>query len=264
MSETTATGKTGSPSPGVTADWRLTAEFVDACIQRAGRSFQEGELAYLAMTSQVENSIRDRVAYEMHLQLRQSRLDVGREWTGLFAEGREGQPTPRKVDLAVVERPRRRLSCTPAPHGVVEFKAFYAHDVRSRGGQNKVYRAVYKDVEKCVDWSSFIMGEVFSVVLLPSLQLIGARHPYQIMGKEFERKIMLDKFLREASRCSDKATVQELSSLLSQLGPVRDGLIDAGTDSGVRATVPYVILGSVSTETYENLPRYRLPRQAAG
>lgn len=221
-------------------------------------------MVYLAMTSQVENSIRDRVAYEMHVQLRQSRLDVGREWTGLLAEGRDGRPTPRKVDLAVVEKPRRRLTYTPSPHGVVEFKAFYAHNVRSRGGQNKIYRSVYRDVEKCVDWGSSIMGEVFSVVLLPSLRLIGDRHPYQIMGKDFERRIRLDSFMCEANQFSDKATVQEVSSLLSQLGPVREGLIDAGTDSGVRATVPYVILGSVSTETYERLPWYQLPPQARG
>lgn len=216
------------------------------------------------MTSQVENSIRDRVAYEMHLQLRQSRLDIGREWTGLFAKGKDGQPTSRKVDLAVVEKPRRRLSYTPSPRGVVEFKAFYVHDVRSPGGHNRIFKAVYADVEKCVEWGSSIMGDVFSVVLLPSLRLIGDRHPYQIMGKRFEGKIQLDNFMCWSERSSDEATVQAVSVLLSRLGPVRDGLIDAGADSGVRATVPYVILGSVSTETYENLPRYRLPRQAAG
>ncbi|GHI25926.1 hypothetical protein Shyd_72970 [Streptomyces hydrogenans] len=75
------------------------------------------------MTSQIENPIRDRVAYEMHLRFRKTRLDVGREWTGLYTTGENGERAPRAVDLAVVEKPRHRSPYAPTPAGVVEFKA---------------------------------------------------------------------------------------------------------------------------------------------
>lgn len=263
MSDTTTTGTTGSQSLGETARWRLTAEFLDSCIQSAGGSFQKGELVYLTMTSQIENPVRDRVAYAMHQELQGTRLDIGREWTGLYTEGKNGQPVPRKVDLAVVEKPRRRAPSIPPPEGVVEFKAFYAHEARSTGELNRIYRAVYEDVEKSLTSDKYIMGEVFSVVLLPNLRVVGNRHPHQIMRKT-EWKVNYDDFRRWSGEVSDEATVQEVSRCLSQLGPVRDGLINAGTDSGVQVTVPYVILGPVSVETYENLPSLQLPPQRCG
>ncbi|MGW0882552.1 hypothetical protein [Streptomyces sp. NPDC002671] len=62
---------------------RLTTDLLDSCLQSAGQSFEDGELAYLALTSQVENPVRDRVAYQLHRLLAGTRLDVGREWTGM-------------------------------------------------------------------------------------------------------------------------------------------------------------------------------------
>ncbi|WP_226652618.1 hypothetical protein, partial [Streptomyces hydrogenans] len=171
MTDMTTSGSTEAP------DFRepethLTADFLDSCLQSAGRSFREGELAYLAMTSQIENPIRDRVAYEMHLRFRKTRLDVGREWTGLYTTGENGERAPRAVDLAVVEKPRHRSPYAPTPAGVVEFKAVYAHEARSDGQLNAIYQKVFRDVEKSLTWHYMIMGEVFSVVLLPNLRIV--------------------------------------------------------------------------------------------
>ncbi|MFD6275033.1 hypothetical protein ACFWFI_05590 [Streptomyces sp. NPDC060209] len=255
MTDMAATGPTEWRGRKDTARWCLTGEFIDSCLQGAGGSFQEGELAYLAMTSQIENPVRDRVAYEMHRLLRGTRtlLDVGREWTGLSTEGKDGRPVRRQVDLAVVEKPARRTSVVPYPRGVVEFKAFYAHRARSVGQLNHIYREVYRDVEKCRTSSGAVMGEVFSVVLLSTLRVVGSRIPHQVMRK-IEGKVAVDDFMRETGRFSDEGTVLAVSERLSRLGPVRNGLIDAGTDSGIQVTVPYVILGPVPVETYENLP----------
>ncbi|MFL3870546.1 hypothetical protein LT966_28585 [Streptomyces griseobrunneus] len=263
MTDTTTMGVAESRGPEPATRWRLTAEFLDSCIQSAGRAFQKGELVYLAMTSQIENPIRDRVAYEMHLKLMGTRLDVGREWTGLYAEDADGRPRRRKVDLAVVEKPKRRGSRIPLPEGVVEFKACYAHEARSAGQLKKIYRGVHEDVVKSAAWGSAIMGEVFSVVLIPNLRIVTDRFPHQIMRK-IEGKIRLDDFLRQIGEVGDEVTVREISSRLSDLGPVRDGVIDAGSDSGVQVTVPYVILGPVPVETYENLPLLQLPQQQRG
>lgn len=70
------------PSPAVEAGaspTRLTAELLDACLQDAARTYTPGELAYLALTSGIENPVRDRVAYQLNLRLQKTRLDAGRE-----------------------------------------------------------------------------------------------------------------------------------------------------------------------------------------
>ncbi|MFE0106422.1 hypothetical protein [Streptomyces sp. NPDC059009] len=49
-------------------------------------------MAYPALTSQIENPIRDRVAYRLHHRCEKTRLDVGREWMGMSADGADGKP----------------------------------------------------------------------------------------------------------------------------------------------------------------------------
>ncbi|MFB7918544.1 hypothetical protein [Streptomyces sp. NPDC056061] len=196
MTETTTAGL-NEPQAGKGTDlWRLTAKSLDSCLQTAGRSFEEGELAYLALTSQIEHPVRDRVAYAMHRRLEGTRLDVGREWTGLVTMGKNGELAKRSVDLAVVEKPSRRSSRIPELHGVVEFKAFYAHDAHKPHQFKHIDRQVRDDVEKSVAWWSS-MGEVFAVVLLPELRVANKRHiPHQIMRK-IEGKIVRYDLLRD-------------------------------------------------------------------
>ncbi|MFC8946409.1 hypothetical protein [Streptomyces rochei] len=253
------TAGSNEPQAGKDAEpWRLTASFLDSCLQSAGSSFEDGELAYLALTSQIENPVRDRVAYAMHRRLKGTRLGVGREWTGLFTTGKSGKPARRSVDLAVVEKPRRRSRRVPQPHGVVEFKAFYAHDAREPHQFNHIDRQVREDVEKSLTWEWAIMGEVFAVVLLPELRVVNERRiPHQIMRKIEDNVVTYD-FLRSTGVVPDGRPVQEVSSRLALLGPVSHGVIDAGTEDGVHVTVPYVILGPVPVETFECMPP---PRQ---
>ncbi|MFF9147544.1 hypothetical protein ACF1BN_22085 [Streptomyces sp. NPDC014861] len=264
MTEMTASAGHKPPNFRDPEQWHLTGDFIDSCLQSAGQSFREGELAYLAMTSLIENHVRDRVAYEMHRRLSGKRLDVGREWTGLDTRGENGKPARRAVDLAVVSKPiRRDPDRVPLPDGVVEFKAEYMHKARQPHQLNIIYRKVLQDVKKSLTWEHAIMGEVFSVMLLPSLRIVSNRLPHQIMQK-IEDKVRYDDAMRRLGKFSDSGTVQEVAKRLAPLGSVREGLIDAGTECGVGVTVPYVILGPVSTETFENPPTLeRLPRQRA-
>lgn len=258
MTDTTTAGLNEPQAGKGTESWRLTATSLDSCLQTAGRSFEEGELAYLALTSQIEHPVRDRVAYAMHRRLEGTRLDVGREWTGLFTMGKNGEPAKRSVDLAVVEKPIRRSPQIPQPHGVVEFKAFYAHDAHKPHQFKHIDRQVRDDVEKSSAWWSS-MGEVFAVVLLPELRVVNKRHvPHQIMRK-IEDKVVRYDLLRDLGMVPDGKPVQEVSSRLALLGPVSHGVIDAGTESGVHVTVPYVILGPVPVETFENMPPPQQP-----
>jgi hypothetical protein len=79
------------------------------CIEEAGRSFADNELAYLALTSKVENPIRDRVAWALQCH-GGAELIVSREW--------------KRCDLAVLN-----ASDTGTPLAVVEFKAGIATEV---------------------------------------------------------------------------------------------------------------------------------------
>ena len=73
------------------------------CIEEAGASFATNELAYLALTSKVENPIRDRVAWAMQSRLGPD-LIVSREW--------------KRRDIGVVE-----ASDTDTALAILEFKA---------------------------------------------------------------------------------------------------------------------------------------------
>lgn len=79
------------------------------CLEQAGRSFAENELAYLSLTSKVENPIRDRVAWALQCRIGPE-LIVSREW--------------KRCDLAILQ-----ASDTNSPLAVVEFKAGIATEV---------------------------------------------------------------------------------------------------------------------------------------
>lgn len=139
----------------------LTAQLLDECLQSAGRTYAAGELAYLALTSQIENPIRDRVAYQLHLRLRGTRLDAGREWTGVDAEGEDGAPVARRLDLAIVGRwGRRSRRYSPPVHGVAEFKAVRTSHAQTTGELTRVYKLVTDDIIKCVTVDGVVLEAI--------------------------------------------------------------------------------------------------------
>ena len=79
-------------------------------MKRLGDEFKESELAYLALTSKVENPIRDRLAYCLHRQFKEEKnIRIAREWT-------EHKQISR-VDIAVLDGSIPRL--------LLEVKAMY-------------------------------------------------------------------------------------------------------------------------------------------
>lgn len=228
---------------------RLTVALLDSCLQSAGRSFEEGELAYLALTSQIENPVRDRVAYQLHRRFKGTHLDVGREWTGMYAEGKDGQPSPRKIDLAVVKRTRRHHV---EPQGVVEFKAVYAYEAQTRGHLNRVEKQVTTDVFKSATAYGSVPNDVYAVVLLPSMTIKNERSLARHVMKGTD-KIRIDGFRLQVGNVPD-SVVKGVADRLAPLGPVRDGVLEGGMEYGVHVTVPYVILGPIPLTTFETLP----------
>jgi hypothetical protein len=75
------------------------SQIVDA-LKNVHASFRPNELAYLAVTSKVENPLRDRIAYALHAQFGEESL-VHREWK---------DPNNKKADIAITDM-RNRVQC---------------------------------------------------------------------------------------------------------------------------------------------------------
>ncbi|MGW7468613.1 hypothetical protein ACWGJT_29120 [Streptomyces xantholiticus] len=249
----------GHPARGATEPPpSLTAQLLDDCLQSAGHAYAPGELAYLALTSQIENPIRDRVAYQLHLRLQGTRLDAGREWTGVDVEGEDGTRVARRLDLAVVERwGRHSRRCAPPVHGVAEFKAVRTSHAQTTGELTRVYKLVTGDIIKCVSAGGLVLRAIHAVVLLPHAQV--ARRTVAEHVIKDGLKLMWTGSPCQADAVRENA-VAGVAARLARIGPVRTGMIDGGEALGMHVTLPYVILGPVAFETVDALTnKWELP-----
>ncbi|MFJ1971857.1 hypothetical protein ACIO93_24620 [Streptomyces sp. NPDC087903] len=229
----------------------LTAQLLEDCLQSAGHAYAPGELAYLALTSQIENPIRDRVAYQLHLRLQGTRLDAGREWTGVDAAGEDGTAVARRLDLAIVERwGRRSRRYAPPVHGVAEFKAIRTSHAQTPGELSRVYRLVTDDIIKCVSACGQLLHAIHAVVLLPHAQIARRTVAEHVIKDVFKVMWTGQRFQADTAR---EDAVAGVTARLAPLGPVRTGMIDGGEALGMRVTLPYVILGPVAFDTVEAL-----------
>ncbi|MGW1595412.1 hypothetical protein [Streptomyces sp. NPDC002343] len=253
---------TGHPAKGAAEPpTSLTAQLLDDCLQSAGHTYALGELAYLALTSQIENPIRDRVAYQLHLRLQGTRLDAGREWTGVDAEREDGTLAGRRLDLAIVGRwGRRSRRYSPPVHGVAEFKAVRTSHAQTTGDVNGVFKLVTDDIIKCVSAGGVILPAIHSVVLLPHAEIVRRTVAEHVIKGGWKLMWTGQRFQADAAR---KRAVDGVAARLAPLGPVRTGMIDGGEALGMRVTLPYVILGPVECETVDALAnKWDLPAVA--
>jgi hypothetical protein len=109
---------------------------LQAILSTLQASFHPNELAYLAATSKVEGPVRDRIAYQLHVQLEPGLL-VHREWRGrinLWA------------DIAVTdEQNRPKYLLELKAHSAPTFETGYSELIRK--DLQKLYRAGEGDTE---------------------------------------------------------------------------------------------------------------------
>jgi hypothetical protein len=103
-------------------------------LRSLGASFEDGELAYLASTRKIEDSVRDKLAWRMHQELNGQGVVVSREWP--LGRG-------QRADLAVL--------CGSAPWAVVEFKALYAFDVHIKKTHDEYRERVRADLARVAE-----------------------------------------------------------------------------------------------------------------
>jgi hypothetical protein len=176
----------GTVPPEVRKDVLLQA------LEDAGRSFECGELAYLAVTSKVEFPVRDRLAWELHQKLEDPSLLVAREW--------------KRADVAVVREGDAVV--------LIEGTALYAFDVLREPGLHKYLAKVTGDLAKAATLAphadtyalvlcTHVLGEIARPlrrwIVKYSSGIIGAAESHGQAGQEAAR--------------------QSLGGELSQLGP---------------------------------------------
>jgi hypothetical protein len=98
------------------------AKLLVACLKEALGSFRDSELAYLALTSKLERSIVDRLAYQLHLALPATPWVVGREVQIGLRD---------RADIALLESGLLRMA--------VEAKAMTSADCLRNDGKRREY-----------------------------------------------------------------------------------------------------------------------------
>ncbi len=105
-------------------------------IERLHTDFSENELAYLAVTSKIENPLRDRIAFELHKRLGQQFL-VHREWA--YAKR-------SKADLAVTDDKNRvKYLFEFKAHSLPTYEQGYSDKIRL--DLQKLYAASNEETE---------------------------------------------------------------------------------------------------------------------
>ena len=116
--------------------------------------FSRDELAYLALTSKVENPIRDRLAYLLHQKYgEEENIFVAREWT-------ERKKIAR-VDIAILDAEKKPLL-------LLEITAMYNSYNLFKRNQEGFPDKVRKDIEKLKRYPSKDKLEKIAMILVPN------------------------------------------------------------------------------------------------
>ena len=97
-------------------------------INSIDKTYQKDELAYLALTSKIENPLRDKIAFELQKELKEN-IIVCREWTN-------NRKNKSKADIAI-------LDINGKPECIIEFKAH-----SSISGIGQWSNSLIKDIQK--------------------------------------------------------------------------------------------------------------------
>jgi hypothetical protein len=146
-------GKTASP------DLRTA---LGSQLRSLSASFEEGELAYLASTRKVEDSVRDKIAWRLHRELDGQGVVVSREWP--LGGG-------KRADLALLR--------DSAVWAIVEFKALYAFDVHIEKNRGEYRERVRADLARAAEWEP--RAEAYAIVL--------TTHIAGTIGKDLSRVV---------------------------------------------------------------------------
>ncbi len=142
--------------------------------------FKTNELAYLALTSKIEQPLRDRWAFVLHRKL-QKDIIVSREWL--------------RTDIALITNQE--------PIALIELKAMYTFDATSAKSLSSFVQDMEKDESKAKNLASKSV-EIYTILL--------ATHPKSIIPIRFEQIVKYAPGINNAIRkFKDADSVREVA-----------------------------------------------------
>jgi len=137
---------------------------------------KEGELAYLALTSKPEFAVRDRLAFELHMQLSPEYI-VAREWSNKTNKR-------KRIDIAVLRANKHKV--------LIQLKTWSLFTFTSAKRTTAHFKALYADVKKCQklhNWRSRVYSLMLATHIesLPDKRYKGVVKYYDGWEKSFEK-----------------------------------------------------------------------------
>lgn len=197
---------------------------INNAIPRLHESFEENELAYLALTSKVEIPLRDRLAFRLHKDLYPHAFLVAREW--------------KRTDLVILQNGE--------PLVLLQLKAMYTFDGTAVRKTPTIYPELVSDLVKIRKKA----GKQSKLYLI-----LFATHPLAVMDEGLEgiAKYRRDvnkafRIYRTAERILETCRKTLTEFFLRKTLPVSmSGVIHAGQCFGVKVDIPFWIIGPLTS-----------------
>lgn len=187
-----------------------------------GSEFQSNELGYLALTTKVEQPIRDRWAFSLHKMLAPQQYCVAREWK---AGG------GNRIDLAILRDEK--------PAVLVELKAMYTFDAAKSGrSRTKLIDKLFNDMRR--RRRHIGLANVYGVLL--------ATHPGRKVAGEHRGIVKYDRSINRSIRKHGGADVvrsraiDAVEQTLVGRGKISSGELRGGHAFGVGVSVLWWLL----------------------
>ncbi|HEV2085013.1 MAG TPA: hypothetical protein VGR09_08015 [Gemmatimonadales bacterium] len=200
------------------------AQLLPTTIHRAGRSFEQGELAFLALTSKVERPFLDRLSYQLYKSLDQSTYTVAREFPVLRGV---------RADIAVL---KGSLLLT-----VIEAKAMCTADCTREEGLRREYPDLLRaDLQRYA--ACGIDGlQVFSLLLGTHLLVPPAKHLTSVV--KYRRLLTHAFHTHLTAEAIRQAADDNLERFLRPETRLTSGLITGGSAFGVPVELLWWLYG---------------------
>ena len=139
--------------------------------------FHKNELAFLSLTSKIENPIRDALAYQLFNNLGNNFL-VSREWN--------------RTDIAILEN--------DIPRVIIELKAMYSFDALIEKNILNYLEKVNKDFNKT---------KKYAVKDTSAFFILLATHPFEIVKSEFAKVVKYSNDINRLLKYSSELEIKE-------------------------------------------------------
>lgn len=192
---------------------------IETGLASAANLFRDNALAYLALTSKVENPLRDALAIDLHEKLRTDGFLVAREWRKKGFSG--------STDIAILRSSR--------PAALIECKASYSYDAF---GKPYPMESVVQDIEKARN----VAGTGTEIFVL-----LFVTHSGRNVNKSVQSAVKYSNGINRAIKTHGgpasvlNAARSSYASAFSgnEFGLVTTGEIDAGQAFGIPVLIDY-------------------------